>query len=155
LPRNSESRCISLAIKQIKKHAPHIKWIVSFADGTQCGDGTIYRAANFVLTGFSSGAMWKLPPDLAKLNGGDVAHRMKVQDKYSLLSKEIMRRTKGKNMTMEECVRAFGGELLSGYMLRYIYFIDPKCRDRLTVPTIPFSEIDKIGAGMYRGVKKP
>ena len=53
LPRNSESRCISQAIKLIKKNAPHIKWIVSFADAAQCGDGTIYRASNFVLTGYT------------------------------------------------------------------------------------------------------
>ena len=51
LPKNSESRCISIAIKMIKKHAPQIKWIISFADGCQCGDGTIYRASGFVLTG--------------------------------------------------------------------------------------------------------
>ena len=44
LPKNSESRCISISIKLIKKYAPHIKWILSYADGTQCGDGTIYRA---------------------------------------------------------------------------------------------------------------
>lgn len=50
LPTNSESRCISIAIKLIKKNAPHIKWIVSFADGAQCGDGTIYRASGFLLT---------------------------------------------------------------------------------------------------------
>lgn len=51
LPRNSESRAISLAIKLIKRNAPQIKWIISFADGCSCGDGTIYRASNFVLTG--------------------------------------------------------------------------------------------------------
>lgn len=50
LPRNSESRAISIAIKLIKKNAPHVKWILSFADGCQCGDGTIYRASNFILT---------------------------------------------------------------------------------------------------------
>ena len=50
LPRNSESRCIAIAIKLIKKNAPQIKWILSFADATQCGDGTIYRASGFVLT---------------------------------------------------------------------------------------------------------
>ena len=44
LPKNSESRCIGIALRLIKKNAPHIKWVVSFADGTQCGDGTIYRA---------------------------------------------------------------------------------------------------------------
>lgn len=36
-------------------------------------------------------------------------------------------------------------------MLRYIYFIDKKCRERLTVPEIPFSRIDELGAGMYKG----
>ena len=51
LPRNSESYCIGKTLRMIKKQAPHIKWFVSFADGCSCGDGTIYRASNFVLTG--------------------------------------------------------------------------------------------------------
>ena len=51
LPRNSESYCIGKTLRLIKKNAPQIKWVVSFADGSQCGDGTIYRASNFVLTG--------------------------------------------------------------------------------------------------------
>lgn len=53
LPRNSESRAISMSLRLLKKNAPQIKWVVSFADGTQCGDGTIYRAANFSLTGIT------------------------------------------------------------------------------------------------------
>ncbi len=51
LPRNSESYCIGKTLRMIKKNAPQIKWVISFADGTQCGDGTIYRASNFILTG--------------------------------------------------------------------------------------------------------
>ena len=43
LPRNSESRAISMSIKLIRKYAPQVKWIVSFADACSCGDGTIYR----------------------------------------------------------------------------------------------------------------
>lgn len=46
-----------------------------------------------------------------------------------------------------------GAKPLVGYQLRYIYFIDKSWRKRLTVPEIPFSEIDKIGAGMYKGEK--
>ena len=53
LPRNSESYCIGKTLRMIKKQAPQIKWVISFADGTQCGDGTIYRASNFVLTGIN------------------------------------------------------------------------------------------------------
>lgn len=51
LPRNAESYCIGKTLRLIKKRAPHIKWVISFADGCQCGDGTIYRASNFILTG--------------------------------------------------------------------------------------------------------
>jgi hypothetical protein len=39
----------------------------------------------------------------------------------------------------------------AGFQLRCIYFLDPTARDRLTVPILPFSEIDKRGAGMYKG----
>ena len=41
LPKNSESRALSIAMRLIRKHAPHVEWILSYADGTQCGDGTI------------------------------------------------------------------------------------------------------------------
>ena len=41
LPRNSESRAMAIAFRLIKKHYPHIEWILSFSDGTQCGDDTI------------------------------------------------------------------------------------------------------------------
>ena len=81
LPRNSESYCIAKTIRLIRKQAPQVKWIISFADGCSCGDGTI----------------------------------------------------------------------LPGYQLRYIYFIDPEYRQRLKVPEIPFSRIDELGAGMYKG----
>ena len=38
-------------------------------------------------------------------------------------------------------------------MFRYVYFIDKKCKEKLTVPIVPFSKIDEIGAGMYKGEK--
>ena len=46
-----------------------------------------------------------------------------------------------------------GAKPIPGFQLRYIYFIDPACRARLMVPIIPFSKIDELGAGMYRGEK--
>lgn len=62
LPRNSESRAISVAMKLLKQHAPQIKWVVTFADATQCGDGTIYRASGFVLTAINAnGRLYRLP----------------------------------------------------------------------------------------------
>ncbi|MAB40155.1 MAG: hypothetical protein CL525_13815 [Aequorivita sp.] len=99
LPKNSESRCISISIKLIKKNAPQIKWILSFADGTQCGDGTIYRASGFYLTAINKNStIYKLP------SGETIA-------KHG---------TSKKNFT--------GAEKLKGYQLRYIYLIDKKSK---------------------------
>lgn len=152
LPRNSESRAISVAMKLIRRHYPHIEWVVSFADGQQCGDGTIYRASGFVLTGYSSGSMWELPPSLVPYNSGlPVAHRMKLQDKCSILSKHILLLTNGKNLPVEKLATKFGGRILPGYNFRYIYFLNPKAKDRLTVPVLPYATIDKLHARMYRG----
>lgn len=62
LPRNSESRAIGIAMKILKKHAPQLRWVISFADACQCGDGTIYRASGFVLTGIKENTQnYKLP----------------------------------------------------------------------------------------------
>ena len=68
LPRNSESRCISVALRMIKKQAPQIKWVISFADGCSCGDGAIYRASGFVLTGIKENAYIAVMPDGTKLH---------------------------------------------------------------------------------------
>ena len=41
-----------------------------------------------------------------------------------------------------------------GYQLRYIYFLDQSVKERLTVPILPFSKIEEMGAGMYKGKPK-
>lgn len=46
---------------------------------------------------------------------------------------------------------AAGFKPLEGYQLRYIYLIDKTCK--INCPIIPFTDIDKIGAGMYLGEK--
>ena len=55
-----------------------------------------------------------------------------------------------KRYTRNDYIKA-GAQAIQGYMLRYIYFLDPKWRKRLTVSEIPFSKIDEMGAGMYKG----
>jgi len=125
LPKFSESRCIAISIKLIKKNAPHIKWIVSFADGTQCGDGTIYRASGFKLTGIKENKQLRINPTTNKpMQSMAAFHAGKAKD--------------FKNW-----------ERLEGYQLRYIYLIDKN--SSLTVPIIDFGEIDNVGAGMYKG----
>ncbi len=122
LPRNGESRAIAYTMKFIKKNYPSIKWVISFSDGTQCGDGTIYRASGFDLIGIKKNSTIHKMPD------------------GSIVAKHG---TSKKNFT--------GSKPLSGYQLRYIYFIDKSYRKKLTVPTIPFNEINKRGASMYKG----
>lgn len=133
LPKYSESRCIAISIKLLKKHAPHIKWILSFADATQCGDGTIYRASGFELTGITKNS------SIIKLKDGSIVASMTY--------------TKGKHI-LKQGGRAGipqGAERLAGFQNRYIYIIDKTCK--ITVPILPFSKIDEMGAGMYKGKK--
>ena len=146
LPRNSESRAISLAIKWIKKNAPHIKWIVSFADGTQCGHGTIYQASNFYLTQI------KKNTGLIILPSGEIVHRImfSVGKLGSPYAKEMKKH--GITSTIEYLDKFYPGwKPLPGYMFRYIYFMNKKAKENFTGEFIPFSKIKELGIGMYRG----
>lgn len=129
LPKYSESRCISIAMKLIKKNAPHIKWVISFADGTQCGDGTIYRASGFKLVGIVKNTALRVNPET-----GQAMHV--IQAHHLMKSKEFR-----------------DWKSYKGWQLKYIYFIDKSMENNLTKEILPFSEIDKKGAGMYKGKK--
>ena len=48
-------------------------------------------------------------------------------------------------------VEVLKGKPLVGKQLKYIYLIDKTCK--ITVPILPFSKIDEMGAGMYKGEK--
>lgn len=134
LPRNSESRAMAVAFRMIRKAYPQIEWVVSFSDATQCGDGTIYRAAGFVLTGV------KENKTILRLPDGSI-----VADKTLNNTNHVL---KGQNAGWW---KRNGAEPLSGFQLRYVYFLHPAARERLTVPVLPFDKIDELGAGMYRG----
>jgi hypothetical protein len=141
LPRNSESRCLAVAMRLMRKHAPHIKWVVSFADGTQCGDGAIYRASGFLLTGIKPNtALWRTPSGAVV---SDVGVRTSTKLRQGL-------NTDGSTKSLI----AAGCSRLEGHQFRCVYFVDATARERLTVPVLPFDIIDRVGAGMYRGEKR-
>ena len=147
LPRNSESFCIGATLRMIKKQAPHIKWVVSFADGTQCGDGTIYRASNFVLTGISENKTIIEMPDGSAVAGLTLDLQLpSTKAKYD----KMCGLDPSKYYRRSDYIRG-GARVKDGFMLRYIYFLDKKCRSKLTCPEIPFSKIDEMKAGMYKG----
>jgi hypothetical protein len=127
LPKYAESRCIAISIKLIKKNAPHIKWIISFADATQCGDGTIYRASGFQLVGIVENTALRRNPVTNEPMHIIQAHHLKMSGEF--------RKWKP----------------ISGKQLKYVYLINKACK--ITVPVMPFSKIDAMGAGMYKGQK--
>ena len=194
LPRNGESRAIAVALRLMRCTYPWLKWVVSFADAAQCGDGTIYRASGFVLTGIKvNNQLWAAPTGEVFTSHAcrnvdhhtkEHAKAMQVFSRTSLTdgrskqqqqqAKGIVSRAsmimKGKNgacaqrrdheaaglyrengaSSMAQYVAA-GWRPIPGFQLRYVYFLDPTARERLTVPILPFSEIERRGAGMYRG----
>ena len=148
LPRNSESRALAVALRLLRRHAPQVKWLLTYSDASQCGDGTIYRAAGFVLTGIKPNQSMYLMPD------GDVICKIlfepgfqpnprgaSVKDRYGKHGSE----------TAGRFLKSIGATPIPGFQLRYIYFLDPAYRARLTVPELPYSEIKARGATMYKG----
>ena len=129
LPKNSESRAIGIALRMIKKNAPSIEWVISFADGTQCGDGTIYRASGFVLTDIKVNTQLRIDPLTGEPKHAMTAFHHGRKDEFSKWQK------------------------IDGYQLRYIYFLNPAARARLTVPELPYSKIAETGATMYKGLR--
>lgn len=143
LPRNSESRALGVAFRMMKKKYPHLEWVISFSDGTQCGDGTIYRASGFVLTGIKKNKTIWIFPD------GEKVADLSIKQAYDWQKKKFGRIIHGTAALHE--AKKMGAVPLPGFQLRYVYFLNPEARQRLTVPILPFSKIAEMGAGMYRG----
>ena len=128
-PRNSESRAIAVSLRLLKNAAPHLKWVISYADGAQCGDGTIYRASGFILSGIIPNTSLRINPATGKPLHDITAFGQGLRKEFRHWKK------------------------LKGYQFRYIYFLDPTWRKRLTVPEIPYSRIKEMGASMYKGAR--
>ena len=151
LPKNSESRALGVAFRLIKKHYPHIEWILSFSDGTQCGDGTIYRASGFSLTGIKgNSSLYNTPSGvpIARMTWDSATpeRRREIAKNYGFQEYDA-------SSFLTKTVKINNMSSLSGFQLRYVYFLNKDAKKRLTVPILPFSDIDKMGAGMYKGNK--
>jgi len=144
LPRNSESRALSCAFRLIRKHYPHIEWVVSFSDACQCGDGTIYRAAGFLLIDV------KKNKSLYGLPDGRVVNNLCMTGK-SMLADLRANPLLSPAWSYQKNAKILGASPIDGFQIKYIYFLNPAARERLTVPILPFSKIAEMGASMYRG----
>lgn len=150
LPRNSESRSIAFCLRVLSKQYPKLRAVISFSDGCQCGDGTIYRASGFVLTGLKKNL------NLCRLPDGSVVHKMTLESNGTKKRAELGGRSyfdvTGGSFSFRKYVKAAGAEVLPGYQLRYIKTVNG---GKLACDTIPFSEIDRLGARMYKGKSMP
>lgn len=88
---------------------------------------------------------------------GTIQHKIPIEIAPNKPRKELGGKSyfdiTGGKCNFKKYVEAANGEILEGFQLRYIYFIDKRCKEKLTVPIIPFSKIDEMGAGMYKGEK--
>jgi len=140
LPRNSESRALAVAFRIIKREYPEIEWILSFSDGCQCGDGTIYRASGFHLL--------RVRKNLTQwvLEDGTVLAQKTATNAGYLASGRVQ---------LADLKKQGRAELMEGFMLMYIKPLNDSVVGRLTIDPLPYSEIDRLGAGMYKGDRKP
>lgn len=146
LPKNSESRALAISFRLLKKNAPHIKWILSFSDGTASGDGTIYRASGFYLTSIKPNSTIIEMPD------GDRYAKISIQKDHSLRT-DLAKKYGAKYWSGSSVkgLEEIGAKTASGFQLRYIKLLDPTAK--LKCETIDYCKIDEVGAGMLRGKK--
>lgn len=132
--RNAESRVIAIACRMLRRHAPQVRWIISFADAGQCGDGTIYRAAGFHLTGIK----WT---EFVRLKSGKMVHRLAVTANCS--------HALGGAASVGEFARRAGATRVKLPSVRYIKLLDPAAR--LASPPLPYSALTEAGVRCYKG----
>jgi len=143
LPRFAESRAIAYSLKWIKKNTG-IKWVISFADGCQCGHGTIYQASNFKLCAI------KKNTEIVMLPNGDVTNFKTLNSTSSKYSKDKSdNECTSSTKYLDKCHK--GWKKLNGYMYKYIYFLDKTAEKNFTGEFIPFSKIKELDIEMYKG----
>lgn len=150
LPKNSESRALGIMVRLLRKNAPQVKWLLSYADATQCGDGAIYRAAGFDLTKITPNkSMYRLPD-------GKVVCKIVFEASFGRGTGNELKVRYGKtgqfaSWTAHRYLTHIGAQQIPGFQLRYIKLLDPACRYAEGVEVLPYSKIDEAHAGMYKG----
>ena len=139
-PRNVESRALSIMVRELRRRYPRVELLQTYADATQCGDGTIYRAAGFHLVGIRPNTNVYIGP-----HGERVMYVTRTKGKWAL---------QARGHAGDRELLAAGYRKAPGFMLRYVRCLQPGVEQRLTVPILPYSAIAEAGAGMYRGQRR-
>jgi hypothetical protein len=105
--QESTTKAMSISLKLIKKYAPLVKLVVSYADYEQGHIGTIYQATNWYYTGYSTGT------DV--IVNGKRQHKKTIASKFNTNSIESLK-SKGLDIKTQK----------SKPKWRYIYPIDKR-----------------------------
>lgn len=136
-PRFSESRALSICIKQIAAHAPHVEWLVSYADGAQSGRGTIYKASGWTLTQCRKNTtLWR------DVESGDVVSDVGIRTSSRLRARY------GKSPKASPLLAP-----LDGYMRRYHYGLSKRAKALVGTLSCADTEMVSDGAPPPSGVR--
>jgi len=102
MPRNTESRFISMMTEYVKKRLPLVKLLYSWADGLRGKPGYVYQASNWLYGGF----IWS---QFYMTNDGEVVHPRFLVTRYGTRKKSV---TEGLGLTK-----------IHGYQFRYCKFL--------------------------------
>jgi hypothetical protein len=121
LGRNSESRVLSVILRQLRKHQSSIKAVVAYSDPMAGHDGTIYRAAGFTYLGMSTAMPRYRLPD------GRTYHSRSLSHAYGTHSvKHFLQHGVQVDLVQQSA------------KLTYVAFIDSTWQERLKVPPSPY-----------------
>lgn len=90
--RNSESRVVGWCLRWLKKHAPAIEVVVSYADPAHGHSGVIYRASNFQHVGMSAADKGFRDPETGK-----TYHSRALRTKYNGDFKPFVKKLRAKH----------------------------------------------------------
>lgn len=90
--RNSESRVVGWCLRWLKKHAPQIEIVVSYADPAHGHSGVIYRASNFQHVGMSAADKGFRDPETGK-----TYHSRALRTKYNGDYKPFVKKLRAKH----------------------------------------------------------
>lgn len=132
--RNIESYCISQSFKLLNRDFPRVKAVISYADGEQGHNGTIYQATGFLYQGNSSLAL--MPNYGISLDGPpdyNWMHSRSVTSKWGSHNVDFLKTAIGRSFWRKK----------ESAKHRYIKFIGTKAENRkyiksLKHPTVPY-----------------
>jgi len=129
---SSVSRIVSIAIKMLKRNAPKLRLIVSFADANENHLGIIYQAGNWIYTGRSNSTPKYIAPN------GQILHQRQV-------SKIGYKPQYG---TMRKVPKSGDCEIIPQLdKYRYLYPLDDAMRRQIEPLRKPYPKRDTRGLG--------